>query len=408
MASEDGDVIVNSSSYLFNLDDDDGYEDLFGTQFPNGNPDLPLLDLDEDFPSEATEHPTQQAQQTILQTQQSVQPPRQTVEAGATETSRQRTRAKIPEHVEIIDLDQIDADGSRGVLNPATPTPIKTEGQDVISLENDKTAAIKTEESETPFSWMAMPEKFINLADTDDEPNNNIFNNTQKAVIKQEHEEEWTWAAMQREVIELSDSSDDDKFIKLPPIINVTVSSKQAESPKQAEPSTQDEQLQQVEQNQQIEQPEQSEQFARSQATTASALTEPVSQVPNVKAKRTSADRAKLLQLQKMYAERALGKKVIVGAGSIFKGAQVPTGSAPVETENDLAWMNDTVDPNDDAEAATQFALLKAKYNRKKRACRNTFEDDVLFMKADSAEKARLKRLDDDYVRDRGPVYRYF
>ena len=402
MASEDGDVVV-TSSYLFNLDDDDGYEDLLGTQIPNDNPDLPLLDLDEDFPAGSTEHPAQHGQQTTLPLPQTVQLPQQT------EARRQLQWIKIPENVEIIDLDSPDTDGPRGIsASQITQIPIKTEDQDVILLENNETAAIKEEQSETPFSWNAMPEKFINLIDSDEKPNGNNPNDPQTAVIKQEQEkEDWTWAAMQSGVIELSDS-DDDNVVKSPPTVSTTepkkhvVPSEEAEKPEQVEKVKKAQRLDQV-----LQQPEQSEQIAPSQATTGSTPNKPVSQVPNVKAKRTPADRAKLLQLQKLYAERALGKKVIVGAGNIFKGAQGPTGSIHAEVENDLAWMDNTADLNDDAEAATEFARVKAKYNRKKRAGRNTFEDDVLFMKADSAEKARLKRLDDDYARDRGPIYRY-
>ena len=389
MTSEDGDMVVNSSSYLFNLDDDDGYEDLLGTQIPNENPDLPLLDLDEDFPGEAMEHSAPQDQRTVCQLQQAGQPPRQTVEVQATEACRQRPPAKIPENIEIISLDALETDSSRGIAAGHVPQ-ISIKSEDVI-FYNTKSSAIKREESETAFRWGAIPEKLINLVDSDDESNKNRLNNTQATVIKQEHKEEWTWAAMQRgQIIELSDS-DDDTVVELPPTISPNAS-------KQAESLTQNEQTQQVEEN--------SSEIGGSNATTAFTHNGSVLQVPNVKAKRTVADRAKLLQLQKIYAERALGRKVVAGAGNIFKGTQGHAGNAPAEAENDLAWMNDAAEMNDNADAATQFALIKAKYNRKKRARRNTFEDDVLFMKADSAEKARLKRLEDDYRRDRGPIYR--
>lgn len=343
MTSEDGDSVV-ASPHLFRLDDeDDEYEDLLGTQFSNDNPDLPLLDLDEDFTPRAAEPSTQPLR-------------------------RRRPRVNIPANAEIIDLDGFET--GRGPLN-LPKAFIKAEDQDVVLLSVEKPATVKTEEPD--FSWKVMPEQYINLVDPDEEAQDGKI----LSAIKQESEEEWTWTEMPREVIQLSDS--EDETTKEPPKITSADRSNQVELPDQA---------------------------ALSQPIPASALSESMlrSNIKDKMAKRNPIDRERLLQIQKLYAERALGRAVIVGAGGIFKGSQ---GSAANIPEDELAWMNSTVDPNEDADAAKEFAETKARYNRKKRAGRNSFEEDVLFMKAESAEKARLKRLDDDYHRARGPVYEY-
>lgn len=356
MASDDGDTWVTSPK-LFRLDDDDDYEDLLGTQFPNDNPDLPLLDLDENLLSEPVEQPVQQRQKL-----RQAQSPQATNEVGLTQSGRKHRRSQIPDDAEIIDLDAVKPDGTYRNSVQGPQTFVKTEKQDTAVHNNGRTPVIKTEEVEMGFSWKAMPEQCINLVDSDDEPNNdkdqsdeieyndNTHNDANPSAIKQESEE-WTWAEMQREVIELSESED--------------------------------------------------------HAASASALSNTIP--PSFIAKRAPADRAKLLRAQKMYAERALGRRVIAGAGGIFKGAQPPAApvSVPQEIENELAWMNSAIDPDEDANDATTFAQMKARYNRKKRAGRNSFEDDILFMKAESAEKARIKRLNDDYLRDLGPIYRY-
>lgn len=348
MVSEHGDSVV-TSPHPFRLDDDDDeYEDLLGTQFTNDNPDLPLLDLDEDFMPSAAEP--------------SAQP-----------LSRPRPQAKIPEDAEIIDLDAFEICSGPHELPHAY---VKAEDQDVVLLSVEKPAMVKTEERETDFSWQDMPEQYINLVDPDEEPQDGRILN----AIKQESEEEWTWTEMQREIIELSDS--EDEILKATSAENPT----QVELPGQAAAS----------------------ELAPASAPSTSMLR---SNIKAKLAKRTPADRDRLLQIQKLYAEKALGRSVIVGAGGIFKGTQGSAANASAADpaanipEDELAWMNSTVDPNEDADAAKEFAEIKARYNRKKRAARNTFEDDVLYMKAESAEKARVKRLDDDYHRARGPVY---
>ena len=371
MASENGDTFPTSPN-LFRLDDDDGYEDLLGTQFPNDNPDISFLDLDEDLMSEPAEQPVQLRQKV----QQVLSSPQATDKVELAQPGGKRRRFKIPEHAEIIDL---DASKTNDTCHSSVQTCVKTENQDIAVHDNGPTPVIKTEEVEIGFSWKAMPEQCINLIDSDEESDNDKeqsdkikHNNPNSSAIKRE-DEEWIWADIQREVIELSDSEN--------------------------EKGSPTDRLKQPEQNR------------KSQAAPASAPR--YTALSKVKATRAPADRAKLLRMQKMYAERALGRKVIVGAGGIFKGAQTPADIAsaaltPVpQVENELAWMNSTADPDEDANAAIEFAQVKAQYNRKKRAGRNSFEDDVLFMKAESAEKARVKRLDDDYHRDHGPVYRH-
>ncbi len=376
MASEDGESIVTSPN-LFRLDDDDDeFNVILGTQFPNDNPDLPLLDLDDYFAPEPAEQFVPQLQDTVQQPQLGVQSTPSTKEVGTTKTRRRYPRAYIPDNAEIIDLDALETGSSprHNLVGQERQTHIKAEEQDDISRDVDPPAMVNTEEPERDLSWKAMPKQHVDLVDPHEEPTGNVHIDANLSGIKQEHEEkEWTWVDMQRKFVELSDSEDENLGEQAPRRTPF-------ERPNQIEPS---------------------EQAPPLQPAPAPALSRSMLR-SNIKTKRTTADRDRLLQIQKIYAEKALGRAVIAGAGGIFRGSQSSAANVP---EDELAWMNSTVDPDEDVDAYKKFAEVKARYNRKKRADRNTFEDDVLFMKAESAEKARVKRLDDDYHRSRGPVY---
>ncbi|KAA6409187.1 MAG: hypothetical protein FRX48_06740 [Lasallia pustulata] len=132
---------------------------------------------------------------------------------------------------------------------------------------------------------------------------------------------------------------------------------------------------------------------------------------PKPKGKRTPAQIAKMFEAQKQIAMQVTGKKVTGGATSIFKGLQEAAGlstgepssvsvsttasaSPPTTEEDEHAWMNcGTPDSDDGAAAAAAFARLKKKYMLKKKEGTNNWQDDVNFMKADTAENTRLKRI---------------
>ena len=121
----------------------------------------------------------------------------------------------------------------------------------------------------------------------------------------------------------------------------------------------------------------------------------PYLQTANPRALRTPADVEKLLKLQQMYGEKALGKAAACGASNMFN---LP--NAVENTQDKDAWMRGTSTPEEDT--ADHFAKLKRVYKAKVKARKNTLEDDINFQRAEKEEKARLNRIELAYRRVRG------
>lgn len=111
---------------------------------------------------------------------------------------------------------------------------------------------------------------------------------------------------------------------------------------------------------------------------------------PNPRSKRGPEQIARMKQLQKLYAEKALGRSMKIGAGGIFKAPQLAE-NGNTSSEDGFAWMSDTVLPDD--KPAADFQALKQAYRAKRKSRKNTLEDDVKFKQAQIAENKRLKRL---------------
>ena len=358
------------SSAFFLLDDNDGFEDLLGTQFPDDNPGLPLVDLDEDLPIEITQQSGRQCQEPFSQPIK---------EPDIVETGRRLSR--IPENVVIIDLDAPEFESQPPTVNDSSPTAfVKAEDQEVIIPSSENFATVKTEPI-TDFSWTNMAEEYIDLVDSDGEMEDNQPQPALVTPVKQEDDGAWIWADVERDVIELSE-------------FEGGMAKEQPSTEGDADITT--------------------HHGALSQTMQPALNHKSMLRIPNIKSKRIP-DHAKLLHMQKMCAERALGKKGVIEAEGIFKNLQGSSANGSAQNtmsstdivDDELAWMNNSVDPNEDADAAAKFAEIKRAYNRKKRAGCISFEDDVLFMKAESMENSRLKRLEDDYHHACGPVYRY-
>lgn len=123
----------------------------------------------------------------------------------------------------------------------------------------------------------------------------------------------------------------------------------------------------------------------------------------------TDEEKTKLTEMQAKLAARATGKLITGGAGSVFRGLEVghqpgaqpigPTGlTVPAEPADPHAWMHEEVELDED-DAAEKFEALKKKYKAKKRSGKADFVDEINFTKAEKAERARLKRLEDDFLR---------
>ena len=121
----------------------------------------------------------------------------------------------------------------------------------------------------------------------------------------------------------------------------------------------------------------------------------PYLRTANSRVLRTPEDVEKLRKLQQMYGEKALGKAAACGASNLFNITNV-VGNI----QDKDAWMRGTYTPEEDT--ANHFAKLKRAYKAKVKARKNTLEDDINFQRAEKEEKARLKRIELAYLRDRG------
>ena len=121
----------------------------------------------------------------------------------------------------------------------------------------------------------------------------------------------------------------------------------------------------------------------------------PYLRTANPRVLRTPEDIEKMRKLQQMYGEKALGKVAACGASDMFN---IPNAVGNIQDKD--AWMRGTYTPEEDT--AGHFAKLKRVYKAKVKARKNTLEDDVNFQRAEKEEKARLKRIELAYLRDRG------
>ena len=121
----------------------------------------------------------------------------------------------------------------------------------------------------------------------------------------------------------------------------------------------------------------------------------PYLRAANPRALRTPEDIEKLCKLQQMYREKALGKAAASGASNMFNISRVVGNFQDKD-----AWMKGTYTPEENT--ADHFAGLKRAYKAKVKARKNTLEDDINFQRAEKEEKARLKRVELAYLRDRG------
>ncbi|MCJ1435588.1 hypothetical protein MMC27_004962 [Xylographa pallens] len=118
----------------------------------------------------------------------------------------------------------------------------------------------------------------------------------------------------------------------------------------------------------------------------------------------TAEQNARMREIQAELAERITGKPVAGGAANIFKRQGIPPTTSvhgPSPAGNDPnAWMHGDADEDErDEDPATKFAELKKRCNVKKRAGTLKWEEEIEFIKAQRAEKARLKRIEIEILR---------
>ncbi|KAK4694056.1 hypothetical protein P7C71_g3458, partial [Lecanoromycetidae sp. Uapishka_2] len=246
------------------------------------------------------------------------------------------------------------------------------QGQNSTATETD-TIIKQEEESFLPKSDRFIPSEVIDLSDDDD------------IVEVPRNPSSWRYGkTMDDGMIVLSDGEDDSEVIILHDDGSTTVTIKQ-----------ENQEVEFLGANKGMVDVSASESDSEDEPVPAPKpnLGRPFLRTPNVRTLRTPEEIAKMYSMQRLLAAQALGKGVPTGAGAMFKIPQgtLPTNSTQKSGADDFAWMSDTVVPEENS--GNEFQILKQKYRAKKKARKNTWEDDVEFKKAQDKENIRLNKL---------------
>lgn len=117
-------------------------------------------------------------------------------------------------------------------------------------------------------------------------------------------------------------------------------------------------------------------------------------------------DHSTLRALQENYVNETLDTPIVTGAGSIFRAAQDALDQCERNLKEDNEGQDTVLDKKaeeDERNAVIMFHKSRKDYKAKVKAGENNLGDDVRYLAAERREKARLKRLEIEYLRSRGP-----
>ena len=113
---------------------------------------------------------------------------------------------------------------------------------------------------------------------------------------------------------------------------------------------------------------------------------------PIPRAQRTAAEIERMQQMQRLYAEKALGRNLgPAGARAVATAKTLQSSKPDSQPDDGFAWMSEVIVVDDGP--AADFSEVKKAYKAKRKARKNTLEDNVQFKKAQNQENQRLKRL---------------
>jgi len=345
MASEE-DYVMDGIPSDFKGDSNTGYEDPLGTQYDLGN----LFDA-----------------HTSVETSSDLHTDQQVVPASnATEGSPHRSA----EDRVFIDLGNANAEvDTHGDSGPSPPS-VEVEEPTVVIKQESPDRAIVQANTETIT---------IDLSASDEE-DVVVVGQLVKNVVKDE-DLDLSWHDMGDETIEISD----DEGTDLPP----TNQSLSFETD--------------IERNAFVR-PDSDELQQRSAA--ASILAEPTANIEHQSFYQSlfgnKPDHSMFSGLQGNYMNQVLGRPVVTGAGSIFRGAQDALPQSERDSKDDNEDEDTVLDEKaeeDERNAATTFHKSRRDYKAKVKAGENSLGDDVRYLAAERREKARLKRLEIEYLR---------
>ena len=137
--------------------------------------------------------------------------------------------------------------------------------------------------------------------------------------------------------------------------------------------------------------------FKNNEPSTASVpkLGKSFLRTPLPRAQRTATEIERMKQIQRLYAEKALSRNLGPAGARALATAKTLQSSKPNShshsSDDGFAWMSEGIVVDDGP--VTDFSEVKKAYKAKRKARKNTLEDDVQFKKAQNQENQRLKRL---------------
>ena len=360
MASDNEDPFDGASPNAFHLQDDEGYEDLLGSQFPTDTPDMVMPDFYEEQGRFSPISNVRVTGNVAVESNGALQPKLNMEEykMGSPKPSMQLRNSNPIETAAAVHKES----GKSELAGSETPKHAKSPS----IMDREKTIVIKKEPAETSSISDAIANQTIELSDTEEE----------LVVVKKEDDETpFSWASMPDDPISISDSEEEKDCIILHDC-SFPTTKKVINLDSENEPGN-------------VFKPNLGKSFLRK---------------PHPRSGRTPVQIENIMRMQQQFAARALQNRDKAGPQGLCRG---PQSSGDLlsgrDTEDDGdAWMSSDYNPEQDF--ASKFRDQKRIYKTKQRANKNTVQDDFEFRRAEKAEAARLKRLELEYLESRGPV----
>lgn len=265
---------------------------------------------------------------------------------------------------------------------------------------------IKPEPEDAPFApWKPMPQGTIVISDRDDEEDIVMLEDESEVAIKKEplnDDVQYLWTDMRcNGVIDLSDDGPEGERRQDAAVDVTTRPTPQQQRPDQdtigvpvkKEPSNDEIQYLWTDMghNGVIDLSGDEPAGEKHKDATVDVTTAPIPQQ-----QRPAKDIGRMQQIQRMFAERALGRPV--RANKMFSLPNRTQARQPTLSGDGFEWMANDVIP--DENPAVEFRALKKAYKAKKAARKATLADDVAFRRAQIAENDRVRRDENDMSDD--------
>ena len=279
-----------------------------------------------------------------------------------------------------------------------------------ITVDEDVPSIIKEEESDSKFLWAKMQEHTIELADSDSdsdsedeviikkepkEPRTIINDDGDRVIelldsddegfvvpVKEEpRDERFDWKHMPATVIDLSDAADE--VVRGGTVATPHIKQEEPEVPFN---------WSNMDDAGVIELPDTDEEDSNTQQRVPT-LGNSFLRRSTHQSRRTAANPERIREMQRCLAARAWeGRRAAGGATGMFNIPHPSAAGNASQASDGNAWMREVLREPEDR--SSDFAEAKRQYKAKRKAKKATLQDDIMFKKAQDAEKVRLRKLE--------------